>query len=396
MKFSNIWPILLSIVLPAFLIGCENIDSFESDDADLDARAKAVATICDFGSAEITVGTAYSVFVQNKDLKTGKPYLVEVALGGKVQSPSGQIKTNGTMLVSVQPWAAGAGNLSAYETKTKKNVVQKILKAQCAFVVKEKPSEDQCPYDPNKIVPGLCGCGVPEGTCGQDADGCREGVIDHSRGGADDRAACSKPYPWPSGKVDSYKDWCSLCAASTSVPYNPFDNNDDNAWTHYATRNIGSPVTTCANALLGAKSFLRTSQECSDFRATYGGVCCGREPACSYVAVWYKDSPDLSCDGAPATGRCRCADDLTAPGKPGSALSFPESDFSAISPFAQAVRNGDLCGVKIGKNQFQTGQYETTCARLYEAARRGFTQKYECGLMIKMLRDKCGSLPIAP
>ncbi len=28
-----------------------------------------------------------------------------------------------------------------------------------------KNSDDLCPNDPNKVVPGLCGCGVPEGTC---------------------------------------------------------------------------------------------------------------------------------------------------------------------------------------------------------------------------------------
>ncbi|NDP20533.1 MAG: hypothetical protein GZ091_05585 [Paludibacter sp.] len=28
-----------------------------------------------------------------------------------------------------------------------------------------KNSDDLCPNDPNKVAPGLCGCGVPEGTC---------------------------------------------------------------------------------------------------------------------------------------------------------------------------------------------------------------------------------------
>ena len=27
---------------------------------------------------------------------------------------------------------------------------------------------DNCPDDPNKTEPGLCGCGVPEGTCAID------------------------------------------------------------------------------------------------------------------------------------------------------------------------------------------------------------------------------------
>jgi hypothetical protein len=104
----------------------------------------------------------------------------------------------------------------------------------------------------------------------------------------------------------------------------------------------------------------------------------------------------LSCDDAPAEGRCRCADDLSAPGKPDNEISFPVSDFSALSPFAEAVGSGELCGVDIGTNQFGTGQYETTCLRLYEAARRGFTQKYECGLIKNMLRDRCGSLVLIP
>jgi hypothetical protein len=109
------------------------------------------------------------VSVQNKDLKTGKPYIVDVELGGEVQSPSGQVKASGTMLVSVQPWAAGSGSLSVYETKTKKSVIQKTLKARCSFLVKEKAPVDQCPYDPNKIVPGLCGCGVADMDSDQDA-----------------------------------------------------------------------------------------------------------------------------------------------------------------------------------------------------------------------------------
>jgi hypothetical protein len=261
-------------------------------------------------------------------------------------------------------------------------------------------SQDGCPNDASKIDEGECGCGVPEGTCGEDVDTqgdeCREGVLDDSRGEADNRPACSQPYPWPSGKIDNYRDRCSLCSASTAVPYNPFDPNDDRAWTNFASRAIGSPPTKCANALLGAISLLRTSQQCSDFRATYGGVCCGREQACSYAAAWYTDSPDLSCDDASATGRCRCADDLTAPARPDNELSFPVSDFSALSPFAEAVGSGELCGVDIGTNQFGTGQYETTCARLHEAARRGFTQKYECGLLKNMLRDRCGSLNLIP
>jgi len=227
---------------------------------------------------------------------------------------------------------------------------------------------------------------------------CQDGVIDDSEGGADIRPACTQPYPWPSGKVDNVGDKCFLCSASTAVPYDPFnpDPDEQNAWNMYASRAIGSPPTKCVNALFGANTFHRTSQQCSDFRATYGGVCCGREQACSYAAVRYTDSPDLSCDAAPTEGRCRCADDLTAPGRPEYKLNFLASEFSALSPFAQAVRSADLCGVEIGTSQFGTGQYETTCARLYEAARRGFTQKYECGVIKKKLRDKCGSLPITP
>jgi hypothetical protein len=32
------------------------------------------------------------------------------------------------------------------------------------------PAVDECPNDPNKTKPGLCGCGVPEGTCGSGDD----------------------------------------------------------------------------------------------------------------------------------------------------------------------------------------------------------------------------------
>jgi hypothetical protein len=39
-------------------LGCENIGSLESEDADLSAKAKEAVTTCGFGSAEITVGTA--------------------------------------------------------------------------------------------------------------------------------------------------------------------------------------------------------------------------------------------------------------------------------------------------------------------------------------------------
>lgn len=34
----------------------------------------------------------------------------------------------------------------------------------------DKDTEDLCPEDPNKIDPGECGCGVPEGSCGQEQE----------------------------------------------------------------------------------------------------------------------------------------------------------------------------------------------------------------------------------
>jgi len=34
------------------------------------------------------------------------------------------------------------------------------------LVHQKAPTSDQCPNDPNKTAPGMCGCGVPEGTCG--------------------------------------------------------------------------------------------------------------------------------------------------------------------------------------------------------------------------------------
>jgi len=234
------------------------------------------------------------------------------------------------------------------------------------------------------------------GTGGQSGQ-CREGVIDLSRTTADVRPACSKPYPWPAANaVSDWKNYCGLCAVSTGVPYTLNDPAENAAFNLYGGRSIGSPPTKCANALLSSSAFHRTSQGCADFRKTYSGVCCGKEPACVSSATWYTDSPKIACGATLAGDGCRCADRLTAPGKPAQALSFAESTFSAISPFATAARNGSLCGVRVTRNEFGTGQYETTCARLYEAARRGLTGKYECGVMEKMLTDKCSSLPIAP
>lgn len=39
-------------------------------------------------------------------------------------------------------------------------------------------NSDQCPNDPNKTVPGLCGCGVPEGACNDDDPDVTEGPLD--------------------------------------------------------------------------------------------------------------------------------------------------------------------------------------------------------------------------
>ncbi len=255
----------------------------------------------------------------------------------------------------------------------------------------KKPKEPKPPKNG-----GSTGGGTTGGTGGQ-TQACREGVIDPSRGAADDRPACTEPYPWPaSGAVSSWKDYCGLCAASTAVPYRLDDPAEQKAYNLYAGRIIGSPPTTCVNALLSSSAFPRTSQACADFRETYSGVCCGSEPACAYSATWYQDSPTTACSDPSASDGCRCADGLTAPGRPNHALSFAESTFSATSPFATAVRNGSLCGVRVAKNVYGTGQYETTCARLYEAARRGLTGRYECGVMEKMLSESCGSRPITP
>jgi hypothetical protein len=234
------------------------------------------------------------------------------------------------------------------------------------------------------------------GTGGQTVT-CREGAVDTSRSVVDPRPACAQPYPWPAANaVSDWKNYCGLCAASTDVPYKLDDPAQANAFNLYAGRSIGSPPTTCVNALLATSAFHRTSPECANFRAKYSGVCCGKEPACATSATWYKDSPSNACSSPSAGNGCRCADRLTAPGKPSNALSFAESTFSATSPFASAVRNGSLCGVRITKSVYGTGQYETTCARLYEAARRGLTGTYECGVMEKMLSEKCGSRSIMP
>jgi hypothetical protein len=40
------------------------------------------------------------------------------------------------------------------------------LEKKVSFTVGSGPV-DNCPNDPNKTEPGLCGCGVPEGTCGK-------------------------------------------------------------------------------------------------------------------------------------------------------------------------------------------------------------------------------------
>jgi hypothetical protein len=41
----------------------------------------------------------------------------------------------------------------------------KVPDSMLSRTAPDTPPADQCPNDPNKTVPGICGCGVAEGTC---------------------------------------------------------------------------------------------------------------------------------------------------------------------------------------------------------------------------------------
>ncbi len=48
---------------------------------------------------------------------------------------------------------------------------------------------DNCPIDPNKVEPGLCGCGIPEDTCNDDKLRDDKEVIT-SKSDDDDKKGC--------------------------------------------------------------------------------------------------------------------------------------------------------------------------------------------------------------
>lgn len=195
-------------VVIASLLGCEDTDSIgEGDAQSLEelGKAKQKVTVCDFGSTEIVSGESYSVSIKNKDIKDDKDYLVEVAISGTTQSISGDVKEKGTMFVTLVPFATGDGTVRVFETKTKKDKVEKKLKAQCSFVAVDDrdgggdsdadadadadsdadtdtggeddqciPDKSVCDYDPT-TEPEKCGyistgCGTKRWYCG-DCDG---------------------------------------------------------------------------------------------------------------------------------------------------------------------------------------------------------------------------------
>lgn len=170
MRYSTIATVILSISLLT-VFGCESPDS-GLDGEDLDARASVAAgTVCDFGSATITIGNAYKVSIQNKNLANTKSYFVEVELGGSSQSPAGKVSQKGLMVIDVKPLKAGSGTISVYETKFKKGVEQRKLAAQCAF----RADEPACAA--TTCVAQGATCGTISDNCGKtlNCGGCNSG-----------------------------------------------------------------------------------------------------------------------------------------------------------------------------------------------------------------------------
>jgi uncharacterized low-complexity protein len=251
-----IWVLCAVLTAPLFLFGCEAPDELGSLEDDLLVdNATQVATVCNFGTSEINVGKTYSVTLQSKELKVGKPYLVEVVQGGNKQTPTGQIKTNGIMVVSVAPSMAGAGTLSVYETKTKKTVVTKTLKAQCAF--NAHPS-DLCPNDPAKTAPGKCGCGVADTDSDKDgAPNCKDGCPNDPTKVAPGQCGCGVPEGTCGSDDGQQTGGCQICPPGTPV--------------------YDSPV--CTHIVNAAPNFKQGSEDCrSIVSMANSSGCCGNGP----------------------------------------------------------------------------------------------------------------------
>ena len=97
--------LVLSITWLVFLFGCEATDSdsgWNVVDLETLGKQKQQVTVCDFGTNEITTGKVYSVSVTSKDIKTRKPYLVEVTINNNTETLNGEVKEKGTMHVCIR------------------------------------------------------------------------------------------------------------------------------------------------------------------------------------------------------------------------------------------------------------------------------------------------------
>jgi hypothetical protein len=165
-----------------FVLGCESIDSADSN-TELDERAASTGhtsnnlvpggqlTLNQYlqssdGSHRLNLqGDGNLVLLRMSDKKplwasgtngksvtlfrfrTGGDLVLRTASGSTVWSS----KTDGSGATKLH--LHSAGNLVLYKDST------------VVWSVNGSPVTDECPNDPNKTKPGLCGCGVPEGTC---------------------------------------------------------------------------------------------------------------------------------------------------------------------------------------------------------------------------------------
>jgi hypothetical protein len=191
---------ILGCLVFLFALGCEAIDSGELneiEDANFDERASTGHT--------------------SNNLKPGG----EVALNQYLQSSDGShrlyLQGDGNLVLRRMSdmkalWASGTNgkSVSVFRFRTGGDLVLKTASGSTVWSSKTDGSgatelhlhsagklvlyrnttvvwsangapnpTDNCPNDPNKTEPGKCGCGVPEGTCGEDDDGGDDG------GGAD-------------------------------------------------------------------------------------------------------------------------------------------------------------------------------------------------------------------
>ncbi|MCU0663917.1 MAG: hypothetical protein MUC50_16525, partial [Myxococcota bacterium] len=183
-KLLIVRPILGCLAL-LLVLGCENIDSGDyegSDDSNLDERAASTGHTSNnlVPDGQLTLGQ----YLQSSDgshrlnlqsdgnlvlrRMSDSKALWSTATNGK-SATRFKLQTDGNLVLRT------ASGTAVWSSKTSGSGATKLHLHSAGQLVLYKDSvvvwsangasTDECPNDPNKTTPGLCGCGVPEGTC---------------------------------------------------------------------------------------------------------------------------------------------------------------------------------------------------------------------------------------